>query len=300
MFQILCLIVFASAAFALKKPIQGFDDAKHELLKDLAENGNLAESLIDIILEQGMTIKAMEKTMYTMEKKMNNMEKKMNTITETDHQKGDQIMAKQERITDLETIIEKQNQDLADLYHEKDVLNDTIVDQKADMASIETDMMPIIEAVQKEEKRKSIKASSRVQKRATTNVTNVAFSTWLSTSLYHLSIGHVIKPDQVFINDGNGYDKQTGVFTVPTSGVYLLICSIDTDMDNHLEVELKVDSRNMGNVKAYNKMTMASKSIITRLTAGQSFWLETIYYGDVGVNSTTFSKFTTFSGALLY
>ena len=66
MFQILCLLLLASAAFALKRPTDRLHDVKHEMLKDLTETGSdryLAESLIDIILDQGNTIKAMEKKM---------------------------------------------------------------------------------------------------------------------------------------------------------------------------------------------------------------------------------------------
>ena len=299
MLQILCLIVLFSAASALKKPLHGFHNVKQELLQVSADNGNLAESLIDIILDQGNIIKAMEKKMNTMESKMNTMERKVNTITETDHRKGEQIIAMQERIADLETIIEKQNQDLA----EKDMFIDTIGrSQKADiMARIETDMMPNIATVQKEEKKTLIKdqkaKTGRVQKRAGTNV---AFSTWLSQKMNHLSVGHIIKPDQIFINDGNGYNKHTGVFTVPTSGVYLLTYCIDNLGSKPLVVELKVDSINMGNLRAFSQFEMASKSIIARLVAGQAVWLETAYFPDASVDTSTFDKFTTFSGALLY
>ena len=290
MLQILCLIVLVSAAFALKKPLHGFHNVKQELLQVSADNGNLAESLIDIILDQGNIIQAMEK-------KMNTMERKVNTITETNHCKGEQIMAMQERITDLEIIIEKQNQDLA----EKDMLNDTIVrSQKAYMARIETDMMPNIETVQKKEKKTLINQKAktgRVQKRAGTNV---PFSTWLSQKMNHLSVGHIIKPDQIFINDGNGYNKHTGVFTVPTSGVYMLTYCIDNLGSKPLVVELKVDSINMGNLRAFSQFEMASKSIIARLVAGQAVWLETAYFPDASVDTSTFDKFTTFSGTLLY
>ena len=204
----------------------------------------------------------------------------------------------QERITDLETIIQKQNQDLA----EKDMFNNTIErGQKTDMVGIETDMMHNIEAIQKKEKRTLIKDQKakvgRVQKRAGINV---AFSTWLSHKLNHLSVGHIIKPDQIFINDGNGYNKHTGVFTVPTSGVYLLTYSIDNLSSNHLVVELKVDSINMGNLKAFSQYHMGSKSILTRLVAGQAVWLETAYFPDASVDTSTFDKSTTFSGVLLY
>ena len=137
----------------------------------------------------------------------------------------------------------------------------------------------------------------RLQKRA---VTHVAFSTYLSHSLDHLSIGHVIKLDQIFLNDGNGYNKYTGVFTVPASGVYLLTYSLETHNTNpYLEVELVVNNRNMGTLVA-DTYTVPSKTIITRLTAGQSVWLEVTFHAGVTIDSNTVNKFTTFSGVLLY
>ena len=448
MIQYLCLILAANAAFALKKSINTDNDAKYELLRAFVEkatDGNLAKSLIDIILNQENTIKAMEKKMNTildqgttindmemkmntildqgntinamekkmntildqgttindMEKKMNtildqgttindmkkkmntildqgttinDMEKKMNTIIETVHQQGKQIRAMQGRITDMETIIKKQNKVITNLEHEKEVFHDTIMGQREDMDSMEKDITKIIETVQKDKDghlmndskvqegradkntiwrtsiipndvltggiRKKSKSKNNaaaietddrvladkedeynksnnknvnvfhdknghgfntVQKRAVNNVSHVAFSTYLTHEMAHLSVGHVIKLDQIFINDGNGYNKNTGIFSVPKSGVYLLTYSIDnTHGTHHLEVELVVDNRNMGTLLAYNYAMVTSKTIITHLSAGQSVWLETYAYNDANVYGASYNKFTTFSGVLLY
>ena len=115
-----------------------------------------------------------------------------------------------------------------------------------------------------------------------------------------MRIGHVIKFDQTFLNDGNGYNKYTGVFTVPTSGVYLLTYSNENNSKNHLELELVVDSRDMGSLRVYNYRMMASKTIIIRLTAGQSVWLETTWESGADIDSNSSNKFVTFSGVLLY
>ena len=313
-----------------------------------------------MILDQGKTIKAMEK--------------KMTTITETVDKQGGQLLAMQERMTDMENIIHGQEQEIMNLKHERDVLIDTIMDQRAEMDSMGKDMMKTIDAVRKTEEaniinnsdkkkgkengntfgihrtiennvlaggiRKNSKTKNnmaametgyrvsadnkveysiskdrnqngvdrpqsgmigngfdRVQKRS---VTHVAFSTYLSHSLSQLSIGHMIKLDQISLNDGNGYNKYTGVFSVPASGVYLLTYSIETLTPNHyLEVELVVDNQNMGTSLAKQSKS-ASKTIITRLTAGQSVWLETAYYANAGIASDNNNKFTTFSGVLLY
>ena len=85
----------------------------------------------------------------------------------------------------------------------------------------------------------------------------------------------MLKLDQISLNEGNGYIKYTGVFTVPVSGVYLLTNSIETEAVGHfLEVELVVDNKNMGTIIVDN-YTVSRKTIITRLIARQSVWLET-------------------------
>ena len=125
----------------------------------------------------------------------------------------------------------------------------------------------------------------REQKRA---VPHVAFSTYLSHELNHLSVGTVIKMDQTFINDGNGYNKYTGVFTVPTSGVYLLTYSIENNdfnnLGHHLEVELIVDNRNMGTLLAYSFGILTSKTIIRR------FFFYFLVYGSSDPNFCILEK----------
>ena len=49
----------------------------------------------------------------------------------------------------------------------------------------------------------------------------IAFSAQLSVQQTHVPIGTVIKFDKVFVNDGSGYDSQTGVFIAPEKGVSL-------------------------------------------------------------------------------
>ena len=331
MFQTLCLFLWASTAFALKKPIPTVHGAKYELLKDLTEKGtdrNLAESLIDIILHQETTIKAMEKKMNTVLDQgstVKALESKVNTLTETVNQQGGQIMVMQERIIDLESIIQRQNQDIADLEHEKDVLNDTVMSQRAEMDIMVNDMMKIIGAVHKKEGGNLMKAFKEqkgsanentirktgkvyhdkdgqqsgilwngLERRQKRSVTHVAFSSYLSHELNHLNVGRTIKMDHTLINDGNGYNRNTGIFMVPTAGVYLLTYSIQNfHKTHHVEVELVVEGRNFGTLVAYNYSSIASKTIITPLIAGQSVWLQTVYYGDASVHNT-------FSGVLLY
>ena len=316
MLQFIYLFLVVSAVSALKGTMEGFHDTKYELLKDYAkeEVHGYGKILIDIILDQQRTIKGLEAKVNIIIDQGNTiktLETKVNTLTETVNQQGGQIRTMQEQITDMETVIERQNQNIADLVNEKDVLTDTIMGQKAEFDSMRKNIMmenidvihledrenlknnqkaqkgmenghtlrknssipsQIILASMKNSKGKNNAAAKetvgrvlagnrdaneisndkngkvfhtknekqsvalengldRVQKRT---VTHVAFSTYLSHELNHLSIGHVIKMDQTFINDGNGYNQNTGIFTVPTSGVYLLTYSIENTHKTHI------------------------------------------------------------------
>ena len=74
----------------------------------------------------------------------------------------------------------------------------------------------------------------------------IAFSAYLSHNIPHLAKGHTVKCDQIVINDGNAYSQLTGVFTVPTTGVYLLTFTFDVVDHNRYEgIKLVVDNRNI-------------------------------------------------------
>ena len=132
----------------------------------------------------------------------------------------------------------------------------------------------------------------------------IAFSTYLSHNYDHLSIGHIIKLDQVTLNDGNGYNKHTGVFTVPQSGVYLLTYTFEGYHLSHpVEVELLVDDINYGSAVAVGTSStndMSGKTVILHLIAGQSVWLQTYYYADASIYTNRDNRFTAFAGVFLY
>ena len=132
----------------------------------------------------------------------------------------------------------------------------------------------------------------------------IAFSAYLSHVIPHLSHGHTIKFDQIILNDGNGYNQYSGVFTVPRSGVYLLTFTFDV-YDNWQSTGLKlvVNNRNVVDGIAEsngNKHSMAGNTVIIRLARGEVVRLEAYYSADGEIVSTSTSKLATFSGVLLY
>ena len=133
----------------------------------------------------------------------------------------------------------------------------------------------------------------------------IAFSAYLSHSIDNMSMGYTIKMDKVYLNDGSAYNTQTGVFSVPRSGVYLLTYTIyDYRVAHKLEVELVVDNKSMGSAKAeatgIDHQVQATKILILPLNAGQSVWLQTYYEITNSIYSGSYNRFTTFSGVLLY
>ena len=187
------------------------------------------------------------------------------------------------------------------------VLNDTITDKQNIMTMKTFGNKESVEQSQKINnfkgnlsKRKSV-VETRMTKRQITG--EIAFSAYLSHDIPHLAPGHTLKCDQIIINDGNAYSPYTGVFTVPTTGVYLLTFNFDVYHSNRWEaIKLVVNNRNIVDAVAtgFTGNNMGGNTAIIKLIQGETVWLESYGSNDGEVFSTTAYKRTTFSGVLLY
>ena len=133
---------------------------------------------------------------------------------------------------------------------------------------------------------------------------HVAFSAYLDHNLYHLTTGHILKCNRPIINVGNHYNAHTGVFSVPSTGVYLLTFFINGFGNNHRTfVRLVVDDRNIVAAVSTDDAgdEMGGNTAIVQLTAGVAVWLEIFGGTTTGQLQTDNTyRYVTFSGVLLF
>ncbi|KAL3882729.1 hypothetical protein ACJMK2_029041 [Sinanodonta woodiana] len=103
--------------------------------------------------------------------------------------------------------------------------------------------------------------------------------------------------DTVLLNEGNGFNKQTGIFTCPLSGIYFFTGSVLTQHEHQVGVHLIVNGETKGNAYAdgANSWDQGSISSIARCEAGQNVWIS-VYYGTYIHGN----YYTSFSGFLLW
>ncbi|XP_052788015.1 complement C1q tumor necrosis factor-related protein 3-like [Mya arenaria] len=136
---------------------------------------------------------------------------------------------------------------------------------------------------------------------------HVAFSAYIDIMQDNVGSGVTMKYNQVFTNDGGGYNKHTGIFTVPVSGVYFFTFTVHANR-RMTTLRMLKDGVNVINaiVEAANSTSipyqhsMSSNSAILNVNAGESIWLETIYNNDIHIWSNEEYRADTFSGFLLY
>ncbi|KAL3882725.1 hypothetical protein ACJMK2_029037 [Sinanodonta woodiana] len=108
----------------------------------------------------------------------------------------------------------------------------------------------------------------------------------------------IIHFDTVLLNDGNGFNNQTGIFTCPLSGTYFFSLSLMISPGYVTAVQLIVNGQVKVNSYAHgydSYYDQGSISIIVRCEAGHNVWMSmrdgSYVYGD---------SYTSFSGLYLW
>ena len=142
---------------------------------------------------------------------------------------------------------------------------------------------------------------------------NVAFSSYLTSPkprIYHMSNETILRFDGIILNDGDCYNSETGTFTAPVRGTYLLTVNFSS-YPGYGVVNLIIN----GNIKLIGAVAespgsylgnadyhmMSQNSAVVRLYEGDAVWIQT----DVMTYNTFYSnesccRYTTFSGTLIY
>lgn len=114
-----------------------------------------------------------------------------------------------------------------------------------------------------------------------------------------LSDGEIIQFDNVLTNVGQGFDKYTGVFTVPVNGTYSFQTTILTDKDSEVWAYIAVN----GIFKAYlnargtdNRHGSGSQSLVITLLEGDQVTIRNRRDGGMiyGLSYTTFGGYLVF------
>ncbi|KAL3882722.1 hypothetical protein ACJMK2_029034 [Sinanodonta woodiana] len=107
----------------------------------------------------------------------------------------------------------------------------------------------------------------------------------------------IILFDNVLQNEGNGFNKQTGIFTCPLSGIYFFSLSILVQPGSAIDVYIIVNGQIIAKSYAYgvNYSDQGSISSIVRCEAGQNVWI-----GVYGGTQLYGGLYTSFSGFFLW
>ena len=127
----------------------------------------------------------------------------------------------------------------------------------------------------------------------------MAFYAYLTTEQTNLPVGHTVQYDGVGNNYGDGYDINTGIFTCPTSGLYLFAFFADSTKGAEVNLVLKVNGEIYTNLIAQpsfdHQDLMGGNVRPVRIDKGDRVWVEVSFH-----ETSLWKVFTTFSGVLIH
>nr|AZS54114.1 sialic acid binding lectin 8 [Ruditapes philippinarum] len=133
--------------------------------------------------------------------------------------------------------------------------------------------------------------------------TAVAFSAGLT---HNVNISHAenVVYDKVFTNIGGGYDNNTGIFNVPTSGIYVFQFHTLSRQDKSSWLELYHNAYYIASIYGHtvNDFASGGNSVVLKLTKGDQVYVKAVdksYGVDTNIYGRQNEIYSTFSGYMI-
>lgn len=115
----------------------------------------------------------------------------------------------------------------------------------------------------------------------------VAFSAGANGGLYNAQ--ERVSFPLILYAVGGGYDKTTGVFTVPQNGLYIISCNIMADYWGQFWAKIMINGMAKAGVMAYlgssnHTYQTGSNLIVQHLQVNDRVWVQTVYSGHLYSN----------------
>ncbi|XP_045206969.2 uncharacterized protein LOC123559229 [Mercenaria mercenaria] len=243
-------------------------------------------------------VKSLELKLTQVEKKLENVEIELEGQKEINRKQTNELNAQRIIIDSLRANNNKLKQDVDKIGQQNEITDHVLkqIVQSRDDIEVNENMTKS-RAGRNVERDVSDQNTIRVVRQERENI---AFSAYLNRDLSNLGPGHTIQYGAAVLNEGNAFNVNTGIFTVPLSGVYLFSFACEDFHNHRIFADILVDGTRKSLVlesPAGDSHAMGTNVVILRLTKGQAVWVAIDASGhDDFLQNTA----TTFSGVFLY
>ncbi|XP_045178499.2 complement C1q-like protein 2 [Mercenaria mercenaria] len=128
----------------------------------------------------------------------------------------------------------------------------------------------------------------------------VSFSVGLS-STQNVYNKDTIKYDIIFVNEHNGYNPSTGVFTCPVPGLYVFhFHAYSSNKDTIMWLDLLHNGNVMVSVSGYNSHTVGSQTVLLKLQLGDRVQIQSKESQEFALFGLPQQIYSTFTGYVLH
>ncbi|XP_077863115.1 uncharacterized protein LOC102802000 [Saccoglossus kowalevskii] len=192
----------------------------------------------------------------------------METLSENQHGLAD-------RVSDLERKVQKERGAFV-----KAGVNNSVIARSEDLVEQMREFMAQLEATVKRK---------------------CAFSAARSTVMLGSLESQVITYDKLMANKGKSFDRNTGIFTAQTPGIYYFSFNVRSYDGKHIGITLMKNEETTTAIAtdAGDRKVAQSQSIMLQLEVGDRVWLQLGPHKEYAIYSNSFN-YVTFNGFLIY